>query len=333
MQLHQLKRREFITLLGGAAVVWPLAARAQQAGKVYHIGFLANDPTIPKQPAGLAFLDGLRENGFVEGKNVIIERRFAEGRVDQYAPLVAELMRLGVNVIVTSANDATLAAKQANTKIPIVMMNVWDPVGQGLVASLAYPGGNITGVIMDDLPEISAKRLQLLRDAIPQVSRAAVLINPEEAYAPAELKALELAARSLNIALRAIEVRQFGDFEGAFARMANERCDALLIPNAGLTFTHRRLITQLAAKSLLPVMSNYREITEAGGLMSYSTVRVDRFRRAAVYVGKILKGAKPADLPVEEPTKYELVINLKTARSLNLEISRDLLLVADEVIE
>jgi putative tryptophan/tyrosine transport system substrate-binding protein len=327
-----MQRREFITFLGGAAAL-PLSARAQQAGKVYHIGFLANDPTIPTQPAGLAFLDGLRENGFIEGKNVIIERRFAEGRVDQYAPLVAELMRLGVNVIVTSANNATLAAKQANTKIPIVMMNVFDPVGQGLVASLANPGGNITGVIMDDSPEISAKRLQLLKDAIPQVSRAAVLINPEEAYAPAELKGLELAARSLNITLRAIEVRQVGDFEGAFARMANEGCDALLIPNAGLTFTHRRLITQLAAKSLLPVMSSFREITEAGGLMSYSTVRVDRFRRAAVYVGKILKGAKPADLPVEEPTKYELVINLKTARSLNLEISRDLLLVADEIIE
>jgi putative tryptophan/tyrosine transport system substrate-binding protein len=186
---------------------------------------------------------------------------------------------------------------------------------------------------MDDSQEISAKRLQLLRDAIPKVSRAAVLINPEEAYAPAELKALELAARSLNIAVQVIEARQVSDFEGAFARMANERCDALLIPNAGLTFTHRLLISQLAARNLLAVLSSFREITEAGGLMSYSTVRVDRFRRAAIYVGKILKGARPADLPVEEPTKYELVINLKTARSLNLEISRDLLLVADEVIE
>jgi putative tryptophan/tyrosine transport system substrate-binding protein len=327
-----MRRRAFITLLGGATA-WPLPVRAQQTGKVYHIGFLANDPTIPAQPAGRAFLDGLRESGFIEGKNVVIERRFAEGRVDRYAPLVAELMRLEVNVIVTSANNATRAAKQANTTIPIVMVNVFDPVGQGLVASLANPGGNITGVIMDDSPEISAKRLQLLRDAIPHVSRAAVLVNPEEAYAAAELKALELAAQSLKIVLLPIAVHQVGDFEGAFARMADERCDALLIPNAELTFTHRRLITQLAAKSLLPVMSSFREITEAGGLMSYSTVRVDRFRRAAVYVGKILKGAKPADLPVEEPTKYELVINLRSAKSLNVEITRDLLLVADDVIE
>ena len=327
-----IRRRDFITLLGSAAA-WPLAARAQGPGKIYRIGFLANDPTIPEQPAGRAFLDGLRENGFIEGQNIIIERRFAEGRIDQYAPLLAELIRLGVNIIVTSANDATRAAKQANIKIPIVMLSVFDPVGQGLVASLAHPGGNITGVIMDDSPEISAKRLQLFRDAVPKVSRAAVLINPGETYVTAELKALELAARSLNIALQVIEVHQVGDFEGAFARMANERCDALLIPNAGLTFTHRRLITQLAFKSLLPTMSSFRETTEAGGLMSYSNVRVDRFRRAGVYVGKILKGAKPADLPVEEPTKYELVINLKTARSLNLEISRDLLLVADDVIE
>ena len=274
----------------------------------------------------------MRESGFVEGKNIIIERRFAEGRVDQYAPLVAELMRLGVNVIVTSANSATLAAKQANTKIPIVMMNVFDPVGQGLVASLAYPGGNITGVIMDNSPEISAKRLQLLRNHPPGFTSGGS-DQSRRGICTRRIKSPGIGGAISEHRSAAIGVRQVGDFEGAFARIANERCDALLIPNAGLTFTHRRLITQLAAKYVLPVISNLREITEAGGLMSYSTVRVDRFRRAAVYVGKILKGAKPADLPVEEPTKYELVINLKTARSLNLEIPRDLLLIADDVIE
>jgi putative ABC transport system substrate-binding protein len=328
-----MRRREFITLVGGAAVAWPPVARAQPGGKTYHIGFLANDPTIPAQSAGKAFLDGLRENGFIEGKNIIIERRFAEGNLDRYANLVAELVQSGVEVIVTSANDATLAAKQITTKIPIVMMNVQDPIGQGIVASLAHPEGNVTGVIQDDSAEIAAKRLQLFKDAVPQASRLAVLINPGEAYAHAELKVLELAVQSLHMTLQTVAVRRVSEFEGAFDRMIGERPHALYIATGSLIFTHRRLIMGLAAKSQLPAVSSFREATEAGGLMSYGSVRTDRFRRAGIYVGKILKGAKPADLPVEEPTKYELVINLKRARSLNLEIPRDLLLVADEVIE
>jgi putative tryptophan/tyrosine transport system substrate-binding protein len=175
-------RREFITLLGGAAATWPLAARAQHAGKVYRIGFLANDPGIPMQPAGQAFLDGLREGGFLEGGNIIIERRFAEARPDRYVKLVAELIRLDVDVLVTSAEEATLAAKRATTKIPIVMMNVSDPVGQGIVASLAHPGGNITGVIQDDSPEISAKRMQFLKDAIPHAAKVSVLTDSDVPY-------------------------------------------------------------------------------------------------------------------------------------------------------
>jgi putative tryptophan/tyrosine transport system substrate-binding protein len=328
-----VNRREFITLLGGAAAAWPLAARAQQTGKIYRIGFLANDPAIPAQPAGQAFLDGLRESGFIEDKNIIIERRFAEGSTDRYAELVADLVRLNVDVIVTSANGATLAAKRATTKIPIVMVNVSDPVGQGIVASLAHPGGNITGVIQDDSAEITGKRMQLLKDAVPHASQVAVLTDPDIPYSQAEWQQLELAARSLNVKLRQLVVRRASEFEDAFAAISRERPDVLLVTISPLNFPYRRRIIELATKSRLPTMSPYREYPEAGGLMSYGNVRLDRFRHAAIYVGKILKGAKPADLPVEQPTKYELIINLKTARLLNLEIPRDLLLVADEVIE
>ena len=328
-----MSRREFITLLGGAAAALPLAARAQQAGKIYRIGFLANDPAIPAQLAGQAFLDGLRESGFIEGKNIIIERRFAQGSTDRYADLVAELVRLNVDVLVTSSDAATQAAKRATTKIPIVMMNVSDPVGQGIVASLAHPEGNITGVIQDDSAEITAKRMQLLKDAVPHASLVAVLIDPDFPYAQAEWQRLEFAARSLNVNLRQLVVRRASEFEGAFAAIARERPDVLLVTTSPLNFSYRRRIIDLATKSRLPTMSPFREYPEAGGLMSYGNVRVDRFRSAAIYVGKILKGAKPADLPLEQPTKYELVINLNTARSFNLEIPRDLLLVADQVIE
>jgi putative tryptophan/tyrosine transport system substrate-binding protein len=328
-----MRRREFITLVGGAAV-WPLAARSQQSSKVHRIGFLANDPTIPSQPAGKAFLDGLKENGFLEGQNLIIERRFAEGALDRYAVLVQELLRTGPEVMVTSANPATLAAKRETAKIPIVMFNVYDPVGQGFVKSLAHPGENITGIVFDDSAEVSARRLQLLKDAIPGIFRVAVLTNTDQPYARTELKALELAAESLHLALEVIIVRHVSEYVTAFQRMRHDAPDALLIASGNdLNFSHRRVIIELANTSQLPTASNFREMTEIGGLMSYSSVRTERFHRAAIYVAKILRGAKPAELPVEEPTKYELVINLKTARSLNLEISRDLLLVADEVIE
>src|SRR5262245_2354692 len=205
--VSKMKRREFIKLLGGAAV-WPLAARAQQTGKIYRIGFLANDPTIPAQPAGQAFLDGLRESGFIEGNNIIIERRFAEGRLDRYADLVAELVQLRVDAIVTSANEATLAAKRASTKIPIVMMNVSDPLAQGIVVRLAHPEGNITGLVQDDSVEITAKRMQLLKDAVPHSTQVAVLLNPDLPYGQAQWQQLELAARSLNVMLRRLELRR-----------------------------------------------------------------------------------------------------------------------------
>jgi putative ABC transport system substrate-binding protein len=329
-----VKRREFITLLGGA-VAWPLTARAQQLpDKIYRIGFLANDPAIPTQPAGQAFLDGLRQSGFIEGKNIIIERRFAEGRLDRYAELVAELIRLEVDVLVTSANEATLAAKRATSRIPIVMLNVSDPIGQGIVASLAHPEGNITGGTQDDSAEIEAKRMQFFKDALPRAAEVAVLIaNPDRPYARIQWQQLEVGARSLNVMLRRLVVRQASELEGAFTAIERDRPDGLFVTNSSLNFVNRRLIIELATKSQLPTMSAFREYPEAGGLMSYSNVRIDRFRSAAIYAGRILRGARPVDLPVEQPTKYELVINLKTARSLKLEIPRDLLLVADEVIE
>lgn len=326
-----MRRRELITLIGGS-VAWPLTARTQQPGKVHRIGFLANDPAIPTQPAGRAFLEGLRESGFIEGKNVIIDRRFAEGRGDQYDGLIADLAQLNPDVLVTSADEATLAAKRAAIAIPVVMMNVSDPVGQGLVASLARPGG-ITGVIQDDSAEISAKRMQLLKDAVPRATKVAVLLNPDHPYDRAQWQRLELAAPSLRVTLRQLVAGRASELEGAFASIGTDRPDVLLLPISSPSFANRRLIIELALKDRLPVMSPFREVTEIGGLMSYGSVRVDRFRRAAIYVGKVLKGAKPADLPVEQPTKYELIINLKTARLLGLEIPRDLLLVADDVIE
>ena len=326
--------RQFIMLLGGAAASWPLAARAQQPGKIHRIGFLANDPAIPTQPAGQAFLDGLQENGFVESKNIIIERRFAEGALDRAVVLAEELLRAGPEVIATSANNATLAAKRVTAQVPIVMMNVYDPVGQGFVKSLARPEGNITGIVFDNSAEVSARRLQLLKDAIPRISRVAVLTNTDLPYARTELNALERGAESLHLALEAITVRHASEYDTAFQRMTRDRPDALLIAGGNdLSFSHRRVIIEFANRSRLPTASNFREMTEGGGLMSYSSVRTERFHRAAIYVAKILRGAKPADLPVELPAKYELVINLKTARWLGLEIPRDLLLVADEVIE
>jgi putative ABC transport system substrate-binding protein len=243
-----MRRREFITLLGAAAA-WPLSARAQQAGKIYRIGFLANDPTIPNTAAGTAFLEGLREGGFIEGKNILVDWRFAEGRGDRYAHLAETFVRLQMDLIVTSAVSATIAAKQATRNIPIVMLNVADPVGQGIIASLAFPEANITGLVQDESPEIAPKRLQLLKDALPQISRVAVLMQPDASYAQSEWKVLEPAARSLRMTLQAIAVRQINEFEGAFIGMTRDRPDALLVSNSELNFTHRRLILQFAGES------------------------------------------------------------------------------------
>src|SRR6516162_3603406 len=228
-----MRRREFIVLLGSGLAGWPLAANPQQTGKIYRIGFLANDPTIPAQPAGQAFLDGLRETGFIEGKNITIERRFAEGMLDRYPLFAAELVRLNVDVIVVSSNSAVVAVKQATKTIPIVMLNGVDPVAQGIVTSLAHPGGNITGLTQDDSARLAAKRMQLLKDAIPQASKIGVLRNPDLTYDKAQWQQLKLTAQSLNVTLRPLAVRQASEFESAFADISADRPDALLITGGG----------------------------------------------------------------------------------------------------
>jgi len=328
-----VKRRDFLSLLCGAAAAWPLAARAQQPGKVYRIGFLANDPTIPTTSAGQAFLEGLREKGFVEGKNLVIERRFAEGRIDILSGLAAEFVRLDLDLIVTSSSAATLAAKKATQKIPIVMMNVADPVAFGIVPGLGSGQGNVTGLVNDVSVEIAGKRLQLLKDAVPKISRIAVLMNPEATSDKSQWDILERAAPSLGVTLQAFPVRQGSHFVDAFTKMSRGRPDALFASSNGLNLTYRRVIVAFAAEHRLPAMYAFTEVTRDGGLMSYGASRADTFRRAAGYVAKILNGAKPADLPIEQPTKFELVLNLKTAKKLGLAISREFLARVDEVIE
>jgi putative ABC transport system substrate-binding protein len=328
-----MRRREFITLVGGAAT-WPLAARAQQPGRVYRIGFLANDPTLPTQPAYRAFLEELRNGGFIEGSNVVIEHRFAEAKLERYPELAAELVRIQADIIVSLSTPATLAAKRATIKIPIVMLSVSDPIKQGVVESLARPGGNVTGLAQTESTEISAKQLQLLKLAIPHIGQVAVLLNPDLVYAQGVWEQLEQAAPALNLALRRLAARQVSDFEDVFAAITRDRPDALLVAAAGaLGFVNRRHIMDFSARNKLPVMGVERQFAEAGSLLSYGYVQHESLRQAATYVVKILKGANPADLPDELPTKYELVVNLKVARALGLNLSDSFLLLADEVIE
>jgi putative ABC transport system substrate-binding protein len=331
-----MRRREFIALLGGAAaspILLQLAARAQQAGKIYRIGFLGNDPTIPATAAGRAFLEGLRESGFVEGRNIVIERRFAQGNRDSAFNLAAELVQLELDLLVVSGASPMMAAKQTDTKIPIVMVNAIDPVGEGIVTSLAFPGGNITGLASHASVEITSKRLALLKEAVPQIARIAVLLRPDIQSEQTEWEALQRAARSLDVTLQPTAVRRDGELVAAFASISRERPDALFAAYNAFTLIYRKLIVDFAAESRLPAMYPFTELAEVGGLMSYGASRPDLFRRAAIYVGKILKGAKPADLPVELPTKFELVINLKAAKTLGLTIPHTLLARADRVIE
>src|SRR5438105_5887750 len=333
-----MNRRDFVLAvvarlaLGVAAA--PLAAEAQQAGKVYRIGYLST-PTRESVEHGLqAFLRKLRELGFVEGHNLIIEYRWAEGNVERLPDLAAELVRRNVDVIVAPAGSAALAAKSATSSIPIVMIFPSDPVEIGLVASLRRPGGNITGTTFTPGPEIFGKQLQILKEAIPHASRVAILSNPADPLSFAlQMKEVEATARSLRIPLQHVEAKGPEDFDSAFAAMARERADALLVGGTSTFLAHRAKLAELALKGRLPTMYSFRENVEAGGLMAYAVNMADFVGRAAVYVDKILRGAKPADLPVEQPTKFELVINLKTAKALGLTIPQSLLLRADEVIQ
>jgi len=317
-----------------ALLAAPLAVDAQQPGNSYRIGYLGTSP--PSTPDSLrnveAFRQGLGELGWVEGKNIVIEWRYSAGRGERFPDLAAELVRLKVNLIVAVAAPATHASKQATTTIPIVGIALSDPVGQGLVASLARPGGNVTG-LATLFPELAAKRLKLLKETLPGVSRVAVLWNAANPGNVLQIGETKVAAQTLGLRLQSVEVRGPEDFQGAFAAMTRGRPEALVSLADPLIFTYQTQIVDFAAKSRLPAMHPFRESVEAGGLMAYSVNIPDMFRRAATYVDKILRGAKPGDLPIEQPTKFEFVINIKTAQALGLTIPQSLLLRADQVVE
>ena len=329
-----MDRRGFLLVVGGSCLAAPLAAEAQPTGKVYRIGYLAQGSgsgAASLRPLE-GFRQGLRELGWVEGQNIVIEYRYAEGRIDRLPRLADELIQLKVDVIAASPTGAALAARNASRTIPIVGMSLTEPVELGLVASLARPGGNVTGVTYGVDTDIFGKQLGLLREAVPKVRRVAVLSNPSPAQ-PLIIRNITAAARSLGLQLQLLEAREPGEFDGAFAAMAKEHAGGLLVVGDSMFFLHRARLADLAVRHRLPSMSTQTQWVEVGGLMSYAASLPELYRRAAIYVDKILKGAKPADLPIEQPTKFELVINLKTAKALGLTIPQSLLLRADQVID
>ena len=332
-----MRRREFIKLVGGAAAAWPLSVNAQPSAKIPRIGLMVTGSLqSPEARVQLdAFRQGLRQLGYTEGRNIAIEYRGADGRIERFPNLAAELVRLEVDLIFAANTRAALAARQATSTIPIVSAVMGDPVEDGLVASLAQPGGNVTGLTFL-APELTAKRMQLLKDALPNVSRVAALWHPGaygERTMDDMLKATESAARTLGVQLQLIEVRAAGELERAFSTMMKERAEALFLFPTPMLFLARRRIIELAATNRLPSVSQAREFVELGGLIAYGANINDLFRRSTVYVDKILKGAKPADLPVEQPTRFELVINLKTAKTLGIDVPLPLMIRADEMIE
>ena len=329
-----MRRSAIGLMLALALVVASLATEAQQPKNVHRIGTLSALGTTPgRNPFVEAFLEGRRALGYVEGQHFVLEYRGAEGQFEGFPDLAAELVRLKVEVIVAQGTPAALAAKHATTTIPIVMVGVGDPVGSGLVASLARPGGNITG-LSNLSPELVRKQLEFLKDVLPTVSRVAVLWNPANPASHLMVRAADVAAQALGVQLHLVEARGRGPdaFDSAFAAMTNAHADALLVLADNIFFEHRRRLAELAAMSHLPTMYQGREHVEAGGLISYAASVPDVWRHGATYVDKILKGAKPADLPVEQPTRFELVINLKTAQALGITMPPSLLLLADEVI-
>jgi putative tryptophan/tyrosine transport system substrate-binding protein len=327
-----MRRRAFITLLGGAAVAWPLAARAQQPDKFARIGRLSPLSVAAETPMLAGLRQGLSELGWIEGRNLEFELRFADGNVDRLPQLADELVRANVDVIVTGSSPAASAAKNATSTIPIVMVTTGDPVQGGLIASLSRPGGNVTGVTA--LGQVlNVKRLELLKEAVPGVKRVAVLANPASPYTEPFLQESEAGARALGIDVRVLEAREPDDLVRTFEAIVHERAEALMVLADPMFISHRRRIVELASTYRLPSIFGERGSVQTGGLMFYGASLPDMYRRAATYVDKILKGAKPADLPVEQPTTFELVINLKTAKALGLELPWFLQQRADEVIE
>ena len=327
----KIPRRDFITLLGGSVAAWPLAARAQQVGKLPTIGFLGGGSFTSQHAWVEAFVRRLRELGWIEGRTVAIEYRWGEGRAERYAEVAAEFVRLKVDVILAAGTGPALAAKQATSVIPIVFPTAGDPVGSGLVASLARPGGNVTGLanLSNDL---GAKRLGLLREVLPGLTRLAVMFNTNYAGLVNEMGEIEPAARTLGLEIIPLRIRQADDIAPAFEPLKG-RAEALYVIGDPFVNTYRLRINTFALAARLPTMYAQREYVEAAGLMSYGPNFPDMNRRAADYVDKILRGAKPADLPVEQPTKFELIVNLTTAKALGLTIPESFLLRADEVIE
>jgi putative ABC transport system substrate-binding protein len=323
-------RRKFISMLGGASVAWPLAARAQQAGKLPTIGFLATGTATIYGQWITAFTQRLHELGWSEGRTIAIEYRFADGHSERNAEIAAELVRLKVDVIVT-VGAAALAAKQATSVIPIVFAVSTDPIGSGLVSSLARPGGNVTGSSLE-ATDLAGKRLELLREVAPNLRRLAIIANASYPATVHEMQEVEAAARALGVEAATFEIKRAEDISPAFDALKG-RADALYVVSDPLTSGNRARISTLALSARLPTMHGFRELVEAGGLISYGPNLPDLWRRAADFVDKILRGTKPGDIPVEQPTKFELVINLTTAKALGLTIPESFLSRADEVIE
>jgi len=326
-----MRRREFIRLFSSTTVAWPLAARAQQAGKVHRIGFLGSATARGSAKAVESFRAGLREFGYVEGRNIGIEFRWAEGNYDRLSDLVADLIATNVDVLITHGTPGTRVAKEATTTIPIVMAISGDAIATGLVSSLARPEANLTGSTYF-LPQLNAKRLELLKEVFPSISRAAALSNPDNPVSRPIIPTMQAAAASLNVILEVVRAQGPSEFSPAFAAMTKSRVGSVVVTEDGEFAASFRTIAALALANKLPSIGA-REYAEAGGLIGYGVNILDLYRRAAYFVDRILKGAKPADLPVEQPTKFELVINLSTAKALGLTIPPTLLSRADDVIE
>jgi putative ABC transport system substrate-binding protein len=330
MHFRQWKRREFITLLGGAAA-WPLVARAQPSGKTYRIGVLGVFSYAEYRRQFDALREGLRQRGYEEGKNVVIEYRWAEGRYDRLPELAAELVKLNVDVIVVHSTPGARAAKQATSTVPIVMAAVGDPIASGLVASLARPDGNLTGLTFF-LAEICAKRVELLREAIPALNRVAVIVNPANPSHPIVLEVMQRTAGVLGVELVLVEVKGRDDIEPAIATMVTRRVPAFAVIEDPLIISNAPQIARFALRNGLP-MIGFKPQAEAGALMEYGVELLDLYSRTAAFVDKILKGTPPANLPIERAVKFELVVNLKTARTLGVTVPLTLIASADEVIE
>jgi putative ABC transport system substrate-binding protein len=323
-----MRRRDFIVLASGGVAAWPLAAVAQDSGKTWRMGFIAQG----YERFYDAMFEGLRELGYAEGRNLVVERRYAEGHADRFPEFAAEMVRLKVDVIIVTTTPAALAVKDATATIPVVFPNAISPVESGVVASLAHPGGNITGGAAQTAI-LSTKRLAILKEVVPGFSRAAVLWNAANPALAYPWKQSQIAADALGVTLRSIEVRDPKDIEAAFAIIAKERPNALIVLQDALTLQHRKEIIDFAIEQRLPGMFVAKEWVVAGGLMSYGESLPDMYRRGAYFVDKILKGAQPADLPVEQVTKFELVLNLRTAKAMGLTIPATFLATAEEVIE